>query len=65
MPIKCCLKCTDKRHLGCHSTCKDYKEEAAIERARKHALAKEKNEDYLFWRQRANAKSKISRTKRK
>ena len=26
--IKCCYKCVaPKRHLGCHATCKDYKDE--------------------------------------
>lgn len=23
--FECCHKCTDKRHIGCHGTCIDYK----------------------------------------
>lgn len=27
--IRCCYKCTDKRHAGCHATCKEYADEKA------------------------------------
>lgn len=28
--IKCCMHCTTKRHVGCHSTCEDYLNEKAM-----------------------------------
>lgn len=27
--IKCCYKCTDERHVGCHATCEKYATEKA------------------------------------
>ena len=33
--FKCCMKCTTKRCVGCHSSCPDYKQEHEIHLERK------------------------------
>ena len=41
--MKCCMRCTTKRHPGCHSSCKNCEDELAEDRAKKERIRKAKD----------------------
>lgn len=62
MNFDCCLNC-NKRHVGCHSECKDY-----IERKKEHDILREKirkkkhAEDDIYY---VSIKQRVSRSIRR
>ena len=42
--IKCCIKCEDERHIGCHTTCEKYKEEKQKHEEQKAIISKQRRE---------------------
>lgn len=60
--IRCCYKCTDKRHVGCHATCEEYATEKAEhdrEREERH------NRTHVMYEYRRDKNTKIKRKMQK
>lgn len=60
--IRCCYNC-QKRHIGCHSDCKDYLAEKAARDAEISLISKQRAIDDMFISRKAKQATESSRRK--